>query len=243
MIIPAIHGTTSILNSALLTSSVRRIVITSSLVAVMPDSALTNGDATIIYTSSSRVHPLPTAPWGNFASVYRAAKQLALDATDRFIKEKNPGFTVVNVMPGYVIGRNELINDADSLISGSNALILSIVKGLKSPGARPGTVTDIRDVVQIQVGSLDETKVVGNRSFLLDIGHVVFDDANDIARRAFPEAVESGVLPLGGSIKPVWQSADVTETLKVFGPLKSYEDMVVSVVGQYVDLKLKTSVL
>lgn len=214
-------------------------MITASLASIIPDFTITTGDPATIYSPTSRVRPLPTAPWGNLASAYRAAKTLALAATDRIIEEKKPHFTVVNVMPGYVIGRNELITDADALVSGSNALVLSIVKGFQAPDERPGSVTDLRDVVQIQVASLDEKIVVGNRSFLLDIGHVELDDANDIARKAFPEAVKSGMLPLGGSIKVVWRNIDVSETLEVFGPLHSYEDMVNRVVGQYLDLKAK----
>ena len=128
IIAPAIHGTTSILNSALRTPSIRRIVITSSLVAVVPGSALSNGDQTTVYTSSSRVRPLPTAPWGDHASAYRASKVLALDATERFLAEKKPHFTVVNVQPGYVIGPHALIEDAEALVSGSNAVVMSVVK-------------------------------------------------------------------------------------------------------------------
>lgn len=164
---------------------------------------------------------------------------LALDATERFIEEKKPHFAVVNVMPGYVIGRNELVTDAEALGIGSNGIPFSIMKGVLATGARPGSVTDLRDVVRVQVASLDEIKVVGNRSFALDVGHVVFNDLNNVARKAFPKEAETGVLPLGGSIDAVWQNVDVRETVEVFGPMRSYEDMVSSFLEQYLELKTK----
>ena len=74
------------------------------------------------------MRPLPTAPWGDLASAYRASKVLALDATERFLVEKKPHFTVVNVQPGYVVGPHALIEDAESLVSGSNAVVMSVVK-------------------------------------------------------------------------------------------------------------------
>jgi hypothetical protein len=160
-------------------------------------------------------------------------------ATIRFISEKNPHFTVVNVQPGYVLGPNALIEDAEALVSGSNALVLSIVKGAKGPVARPGTVSDVRDVARVHVESLDEKKVVGNRSFVLDVGNVVLDDANEIVRKAFPEAAEKGLLPLDGTIPAVWQKLDVRETVEVFGKLRGYEESVRDVVGQYLQLKAK----
>lgn len=80
IILPAIHGTTSILTSALKAASVKRVVITSSLVAIVPGDALANGDMTNVYGPNSRVSPLPTAPWGtDIWGAYRNAKVLALE--------------------------------------------------------------------------------------------------------------------------------------------------------------------
>lgn len=203
----------------------------------MPGWALSDGDPDTVYTSNSRVTPLPTAPWGSLPSTYRAAKALALNATDKFLLEKKPHFTIVNVMPGYVLGRNELVTDAEKLIDGSNAIPLSIVNGAKGPFARPGITTDVRDVAKAQVESLDEEKVKSSTSFVMDVGNVVFDDVNEIVKRKFPDAVKAGVVSLGGSIPAVSQKVDVSETAKVFGPQRSFEDMVTSVVGQYIELK------
>lgn len=235
---PAIHGTTSILTSALQHPSIRRIVITSSIAALLPFDAQT-ALSKKTYTGTSRVTPLPTGPWTAGPIAYCDAKALALDATDRFVAEKKPGFSVVNVMPGYVIGRNELADSTEKLRKGSNNLVLSIVTGVVRTDPVSATVVDVRDVAKVQVGALDERKVEGMyRNFVVDAGDVDLNDANRIARDAFPEAWEKGWLKEGSS-NVVRQDFVSAETREVFGELRGFEGMVKSVVEQYVELKEK----
>ncbi|KAK9330058.1 hypothetical protein V1520DRAFT_391716 [Lipomyces starkeyi] len=241
IIIPAVRGTTSILNSALKVESIRRVVITSSVVAVIPSSALSNGDSENVYTANSRVRPLPSAPWGDYSSAYRASKVLALDATDRFLADRRPHFSIVNVMPGYVIGANELVSDASKVGSGSNGVVMGIVMGQKASVARPCSVVDVQDVARTHLAALDEQRVEGSKSFLLDSDKVSFDDAIDIVKKYFPEAVKDGTLPLGGSIPAAHLRLDVSDTIKTFGPLKNYEAQVKSVVAHYLALQSKPS--
>lgn len=243
IVLPAIHGTTSILNSALKFPSIKRVVITSSVVAILSDAVASNGSSTPI-SSSSRVRPLPTPPY-NPSSAYRAAKALALDATDRFVAEKKPGFSVINIMPGYIIGRNESVTSTRELVSGSNALVLGIVLGSEPmPGKRPMMVTDLRDVARVEVAALDLEKLkVGegdSKSFLLDGGSLVtgrkLNDAKEIVRKAFPAAVEEGKLKLGGGVGSAGIVVESKDSTKTFGELQGYEAMVKELVGQYLEL-------
>jgi hypothetical protein len=68
---------------------------------------------------------------------------------------------------------------------------------------------------------------------------VVWNDANGIAGKLFPDAVSRGALPWGGSIPAVYQKIDGRRTVEVFGKLRSYEEVVMSIVGQYLELKEK----
>ena len=143
-------------------------------------------------------------------------------------------------MPGYVIGRNELVIRAEDLIKGSNAIPLSIVLGKRMERARAGIVTDVRDVARIQVEALNGERVKASGNFVLDGENgVIWNDANEIAGKLFPGAVSSGVLPLGGSIPAVYQKIDGRKTVETFGKLTSYKEVVESVVGQYLELKGK----
>ena len=225
--------------SALKAPSIHRVVITSSIVALIPDRALTYGDPTTVYTVDSRVSPIPTSPWDSFADAYRGAKVQALDAVDQLQREKRPHFTIVTLMPGYVFGANVLISTAEKAVSGSNALVLGIALGMKPPGTRPFFVTHLDDLARSQILALDEDKIVGTKSFILGSSIGAYDDVNEILKRRFPGAVEKGILPLGGSVAGTYQQIDEGESLSVFGPLKSFEEQVVSVVRYYLELKVK----
>lgn len=102
------------------------------------------------------------------------------------------------------------------------------------------TVIDVRDVARIYVKSLNESKVVGNKNFVLDAGKIKFDDALKIAEQEFPEAIESGVLPLGGHISSVYSVFDTKETVETFGKFYSYSEAAKEVIGQYLELKART---
>jgi len=226
------------LNSAAKMPSVRRIVITSSIAGVASDYAMANGDTTTVYTSQSRVRPLPSGPYQSAPQAYRASKARALDAAEQFYIERKPAFSIVHIMPSYVYGANDLVTDAKSIASGSNAMIMGLVLGMTTPYASPGTVIHVDDVARIHVGALDEKKIPGNASFFASIP-AQFEDALGIVRRLFPEAVEDGRLPLGGKRGTLPMTVDIQDTISVFGPLKSYEEMVKSVVGQYLELLAK----
>jgi hypothetical protein len=123
-------------------------------VAIIPTHALNEGDTTTLYTTESRITTLPAAPWQNTESAYNASKALALSATGHFLAEQNPHFSIVNIMPGYIMGRNELVTQAEDLIKGSNAIPLPIVLGKRAERARAGIVTNVRDVAGVQVEAL-----------------------------------------------------------------------------------------
>ena len=100
-------------------------------------------------------------------------------------------------------------------------------------------MADVRDVARVHVESLDEEKIVGNRSFAFDVGNVTYEDANEIVRKAFPNVVETGVLPLDGTLPAVSLKFDVQETIDLFGKLKPFEESVKALVGQYLQLKAR----
>jgi nucleoside-diphosphate-sugar epimerase len=201
----------------------------------MPRASFVAGDTLTTYTAASRVRPLPTGPYDTASQGYQASKALALDAAETFRATAKPHFSIIHVMPSYVFGANELVTDAKSVASGSNAILMGLILGTKAPNASPGSVVHVDDVARIHVGALDETKVPAETDFLASIS-VQFEDAIEIAKRLFPEAVRDGRLPLGGSKGTLPITMDIKGTTDVFGQLKGYEEMVGSLVGQYLEL-------
>jgi hypothetical protein len=106
-------------------------------------------------------------------------------------------------------------------------------------------VVYIGDVARIHVEALDEEKVKGNATFVLEGkngnegGEVVLDDAIAVAKDYFAAAVEEGILPLGGHTESAVHNMDASETIKVFGELKGYKNSVREVLEQFIELKRK----
>ncbi|KAJ9615661.1 hypothetical protein H2200_001737 [Cladophialophora chaetospira] len=225
---PAIKGTLSILYSALKEPSIKRVVITSSVVAVMPDQA------TGPYTPDN-VEKDPQGPYPHTFAAYAASKKLAYNRTRDFIAKEKPQFTVVNIMPTFVVGPNELATTTDAVRSGSNALALGVLFGAKNPNGMPGAVVHVDDVAFLHIAGLDP-KVKGNKNFgaNYDVNGIEWDTAIDIVKKHFPAEVEKGVFPLGGSQTSLPMPFDASGSEKFFGfKFKDWETQVIDTARYY----------
>lgn len=67
-----------------------------------------------------------------------------------------------------------------------------------------------------------------------------FEDVKGFAKKHFPAAVESGLLPNDGEQLGFPIKGDPSKTEKVLGiKAKGFEEMMVDLIGQYVELKEK----
>jgi hypothetical protein len=67
-----------------------------------------------------------------------------------------------------------------------------------------------------------------------------WEDTKVYAAKHFPRAVEKGLLPNNGSFAGFQLKSDPSRVEKVLGiKLKSFEEMIVDLVGQYVELSEK----
>ncbi|KAG9228704.1 hypothetical protein BJ875DRAFT_525662 [Amylocarpus encephaloides] len=240
ILIPAIKGTLSILNSALEFPDIRRFVITSSAVAIMTDQAANPTIPPVTYTPSSRITPLPKAPFGGAFEAYRDSKTLSLHATEQFLAEKNPHFTIINLHPGYVLGRNELATKAEELLGSTNAIALGVALGAVKGGLREAFTTPVTDLARIHIEALED-KVVGSQSFLIRTSDdkLDFNSVNDIAKTDFADAVAEGILTPVGSLDAVQLDVDQSATIKLFGKPATFREAVTATIHQYAELKRK----
>ena len=238
IITPAIKGTTNILKAAAKEPSVKRIVITSSVVAVIPWADLTIKEAARVYTAENSI-PDPSGPYGSSFEAYAAAKTKALNATKSFVRTEKPTFDVINVMPGFFIGKNELVTDAKDILSGTNGAAFAQILGHVSSQTNPSNLQHVDDVAKVHVLSLDP-KVEGNQDFGIQAGGVdgvAWDDAIEIVKRRFPEAVKDGRLPANGTQPTKKVRYDTSRTERVLGiKFQSYEDALVSLTEHYLEL-------
>lgn len=243
IIAPAIQGTTNILKAAAKEPSVKRIVITSSIAAVVSQVESMSDETTRVYTAEEE-NPDPSGPYKQSFQAYVAAKIKALNATKNFVKTEKPTFDVINVMPGFFVGKNELVTDARDILSGTNAIAFAPVLGHTSDTAMTGSLQHVDDVAKVHLLSLDP-KVEGNQNFGIQAGGtdgIVWNDAIEIVKRRFPEAVKDGRLPASGSQPTKLIRYNTSRTEKVLGiKFQSFEDALVSVTDHYLELLEKAS--
>jgi len=237
---PAIHGTLSILYSALKEPSIKKVVITSSQAAVTPFQAYL-GDYDEVITPEIKV-PSPSGPYPNYFAAYAASKVLAYNRTLEFIEKEKPKFSVINVMPSFVVGKNELATTKEAVNSGSNALALNPILGVQNPAGLSGTTVHVDDVAFVHIAALDP-KIEGNQNFACNSNGTEgtkWDDGLDIVRKHFSSAVKDGIFPLNGAQKSNPLKFDASKTEEVFNfKFKSYEDQIVSLAGWYAEVASK----
>lgn len=101
MIVPAVNATLRALEAAQKSGTVKRVVITSSTVAIVPPAILFPSDdppSGHIASGDDRVPELE-APFADPFVAYTASKVAALNASDRFMAEQAPAFDIVNIYP------------------------------------------------------------------------------------------------------------------------------------------------
>ncbi|KIW20200.1 hypothetical protein PV08_00775 [Exophiala spinifera] len=232
---PAIRGTLGILYSALKESSIKKVVITSSVLAVLPPDW-----AAPKHFTADNIEPDPQGPYDNPFTAYGASKTLAYNRTRDFIAREKPSFDVVNIMPTFVIGKNELATTRTAANSGSNGFVFATLLGNQNPAGTPMATCHVDDVAFVHIASLSPD-IKGNQSFGVNyVGETPdqWDDALGIVKQHFPEEVEKGTFPLGGAIKSVPVLFDASKTEKTFGiKFKNFEDQVVNLAGYYATLE------
>ncbi|KAH8691242.1 hypothetical protein BGW36DRAFT_387930 [Talaromyces proteolyticus] len=233
---PSVKGTLGVLNAAKKTSSIRRVVITSSVAAIIPYHDFTSGKSETVYNETSRI-PTPTS-FANVFEAYAASKVAALNEAEEWIRQNKTAFSVIHIFPGFVIGKDELITDVKDAFYGTNKEVLTPVTG-GDDGFKPSSSVHLDDVAQAHVAALNPG-IVGNAGFVLSSGGlrgIRWEESLDVVAKNFPDAVQSGILANNGKIATLPVKIDASNTEKTLGlRLRPFDEQVKSVVGHYLEL-------
>ncbi|KAK7972686.1 reductase [Apiospora saccharicola] len=236
-------------------NTVRRIVMTSSTVAIAPADFFSDAAAAVqryggegvIRGPDTRI-PVPVPPYQSRLHAYCAAKTASLEAAENFVKDQAPlHFDLISIMPSLVFGKDELATGTDStrmlmyrLIPDETVDTTRDGEASSSPNrgeiAAVGNAVLCTDVARAHVLAL-KPEVKGNQSFVLNID-AKWEDTVPVAKAHFPNAFESGSFRPGG---PEWTTVplrwDTTKVRDMLGiELATYEDMIKEVAGEYLEM-------
>ncbi len=239
---PAIEGTLNILEAANKTPSVKRVVITSSVIAAVPWVQFIAEESDTVYTADYVVSDSEAqGPYGHYFQAYAASKVYALNATKKFLADSPRHFDNINIMPGFFIGKSELASaKKEDLTSGhgTNKTAMAPIMGAKSDFPYPGTMAHVDDIAKVHVLSLQES-VKGGQNFGIQAGGIdgtPWDVAISTVKKHYPKEVAAGVLPADGTQPSKRLRFDTSATEKTLGiKFRSYEEAVVSVVDWYLE--------
>ncbi|KAI3445055.1 hypothetical protein Pfo_001720 [Paulownia fortunei] len=173
LIDPAVKGTINVLRSCKKVSSIKRVVITSSMVSVMFNYNPLNPDVIVDETwFSDPIFCEEKKEW------YALSKTLAEKATWKFVEEN--GLDLVTLHPGYVIG--PLLQP--TLNFTSEALLNLIKEGKQLWPSGVYRYVDVRDVALAHILAFENSSASGRYCL---VGRVTYSfEALEILNGIFP---------------------------------------------------------
>ncbi|KAM3498009.1 hypothetical protein MY10362_008659 [Beauveria mimosiformis] len=232
---PAIQGTVGILQSAHKATGINKIVITASIASI---SSEVHGASGATINEETRATDIKR-PFSNAFSAYAASKALSFQATDDFIAKHNPAFTVVRILPTFVIGRDDTVTDVSQIAKGTNGLVMGPLLGHAQVNAMSGASVHLDDVAKLHVLALDPA--ISDNDIFLASSPASFEwaDSLDIVKRQYPEQYAAGLFKFDSIPRPETRAVHVdssraTKTLGI--QFKTFEEQVMSVVDHYLEL-------
>ncbi|KAG5942592.1 hypothetical protein E4U59_001006 [Claviceps monticola] len=240
---PAVKGTVGILTAAQWSQSVKRVVITGSLVSIASEESIASGRMIDEYTWDVNMSGEIT-----HANAYVRSKALAFAAIQDYLRQNKPPYTVINILPVTIIGRDDsLINIETDCFKGTNSLLIGSLLGMPNNIiTMPGNSVHLDDVAELHVRSLDQNwaraHLMGHQTFIAAAGPMIWSNCFDIVKRRFPREYAQGVFPFRDDMRARTSVVNVNNMaarLLLGRNFKTFEEQVVSVVEQYLELRMR----
>lgn len=218
----------------------QRIIITTSVADIEPKDHHMAGFAPQYADPPDSDYglpaPAPPAPPRAGTKPHSASKASTLRVSKEWVIRQKPSFDVVFLLPGWVLGGDELAASLADLELGSNGPLIRLLKGDGSQPPLKGGFVSVHDVADAHVSALDSS-VLGNGVVILS-AKMVGPDVLGLVRQQFPEAFQTGVFRADTrqfAMKPL---ADVDEEMNGMGiKYRSFGETVIEVAGQYLVLE------
>ncbi|OJI85749.1 hypothetical protein ASPTUDRAFT_29371 [Aspergillus tubingensis CBS 134.48] len=232
---PAVMGTTAILKEAAKVSSIKKVVITSSIAALIPMSGRPEGG--VIKENNDwdlSVDQAADLTGANDEAtsmqLYHASKLLANQASWDFKKTENPTFSLVTLHPAFVFGRNALQTTAEDLGGTNGLFFLSVADGKPLINI---TAVHIDDVAEAHVKALADN-IPDRSSYLLAGKKSNWKDVAEVVKKEYPHLGFKISNDISGESWPV----DTTKAETELGmQWRSLEQITRDVIDQQIELR------
>lgn len=165
---------------------------------------------------------------------------MALNAIERWMREKARRISVVHVHPCLIVGRVELATTKEGMLQGSYGRVLAYILHKSGQNPQVSNTCWLEDVAEVHIRAPGEGHIVNGQSLVVQsdgVSGIVWADAKRIVERKFPKAVKDRILPNDGWSQTKVFSFNVSETDWLLG-MKStgFERQIEDTAGQYLDL-------
>ena len=232
---PAVAGAVGMLKSAAKAGTVKRVVITSSVVANVPFKYFMGETDGHVFTGDDRI-PTAKGPYRFEFEAYSASKAAALNETEAYIKKEQPGFDLISILPGWIFGRDELITNVKDLTVGStNSVLVGLLLGSNNEMGYNGSSVLGDDAAKVHVLALSP-QVNGNQAFITSLD-MEWESATAVVKQNFAGAVADGYLSTKGKQPTIDIHIDSSKTEETFNlKFAPFETQVKEVASQYLEL-------
>ncbi|CAH8311238.1 unnamed protein product [Eruca vesicaria subsp. sativa] len=218
LIDPAVKGTINVLNTCKKTSSVQRIIVTSSTAAVVVrQPPLEPNDVVDETFFSDPSVCMETKSW------YPLSKTLAENVAWEFSKDNGMDMVVIN--PGFIIG--PLLQPT---LNFSVGMIVDMINGRNPFNSIYYRFVDVRDVALAHVKALETPSANGR--YIMDGPRMTITDIKEIMRELFPDLCIADTTKEEGKTKEIIYKVCLGKVKNLgveFTPLKSsLKDTIIS---------------
>ncbi|KAL7931549.1 NAD(P)-binding protein [Trichoderma chlorosporum] len=233
------RSTLGLLESSRKAGTIKRIVITSSIVAITPFHYYLGQGDDKIFDANTRI-AVDQGPYVAEFQAYSASKAAALNDSEAWVKANKPGFDLINILPGWIFGADELATTPkDFEFASTNSVLMGLLRGSQTDVPSNSNSVLVDDAAQIHVLALDP-KIAGNQSFVAasdGLDGMVWEDAIKVVKENFQGAVAQGLLKTTGKQPTLVVRLDAKKTEDTFGiKFAGFDEQVKSLASQYVEV-------
>ncbi|KAJ5718982.1 NAD-dependent epimerase/dehydratase [Penicillium malachiteum] len=188
---PAVRVTTTILREATKVPTIKKMVVTSSIAALIPmigvpaGTIMKDDNDWDLGVDEAADFTIPGNPEATALHIYHASKILSNKATWDFWKNENPHYGLVVLHPGYTFGYNPMQMTAEGVKHSSNGGFWeAIMEGTQNSSLN---CVHIDDVVEAHLMALDG-KVSDGSKYLLAPSKATWNEVAEIVHRDYPSS-------------------------------------------------------